>query len=294
MRFFGYRRFEFSQYKTHDDRALALRMRDRTGEGPSRNCRVHRLTPWEIVGLRSEDYDGRDISVRRNICFGDAERCPSICQRLKRRRPCSCDCAVAGNSRCVEGADGSHRGSLDVPCWIHPQKDHPVTLLDAAKYTRVSPANVLRDVVLPALEKKTLNGSAITHSVAGWRRLRALGVDDLTIMEILRHNEVEVPRRNLPQAGERKSVEAMDRLEANSLRVEPGGPQTRPERHGSRKDRQEAEDSEGRCGRSCRHRVGGAAFGQSPVEAERLSLIKPSAYPFGQTRRLDVDICDVR
>jgi hypothetical protein len=44
--------------------------------------------------------------------------------------------------------------------------------------------------------------------------LRMLGVDDLTIMEILRHNEVEVTRRNYIKRVSAKSVEAMDRLEA--------------------------------------------------------------------------------
>ena len=44
--------------------------------------------------------------------------------------------------------------------------------------------------------------------------LRALSVDDLTIMEILRHNEVEVTRRNYIKRVSEKSVEAMERLEA--------------------------------------------------------------------------------
>ena len=44
--------------------------------------------------------------------------------------------------------------------------------------------------------------------------LRALGVDDLTISEILRHSDVSVTRHNYIKRVSEKSVEAMDRLEA--------------------------------------------------------------------------------
>jgi integrase len=44
--------------------------------------------------------------------------------------------------------------------------------------------------------------------------LRALGVDDLTIMEILRHSDVSVTRGSYIKRVNEKSVEAMDRLEA--------------------------------------------------------------------------------
>jgi integrase len=43
--------------------------------------------------------------------------------------------------------------------------------------------------------------------------LRALGVDDLTIMEILRHSDVSVTRQNYIKRVSAKSVEAMDKLE---------------------------------------------------------------------------------
>jgi integrase len=44
--------------------------------------------------------------------------------------------------------------------------------------------------------------------------LRALGVDDLTIMEILRHSDVAVTRASYIKRVNEKSVEAMERLEA--------------------------------------------------------------------------------
>ncbi len=46
-----------------------------------------------------------------------------------------------------------------------------------------------------ALEKPRLNGGVITHSAAGLAtNLRSLGVNDLTILEILRHIDVSVTR----------------------------------------------------------------------------------------------------
>src|SRR6266851_5462158 len=81
--------------------------------------------------------------------------------------------------------------------------------------TPLSPANVLRDVVFPALEKaeiEWLGYHAFRRGLA--TNLRALGVDDLTIMEILRHSDVSVTRQNYIKRVSEKSVEAMDRLEA--------------------------------------------------------------------------------
>jgi integrase len=88
------------------------------------------------------------------------------------------------------------------------------TLLDAARLTALSPANVLRDVVLPALEKKEikwLGYHAFRRGLA--TNLRALGVDDLTIMEILRHSDVGVTRASYIKRVDEKSVTAMGRLE---------------------------------------------------------------------------------
>lgn len=105
-------------------------------------------------------------------------------------------------------------------CWIFQagftrKKDHPQSLLDAAKLTPLSPANVLRDVVFPALKKASiewLGYHAFRRGLA--TNLRALGVDDLTISEILRHSDVSVTRHNYIKRVSEKSVEAMDRLEA--------------------------------------------------------------------------------
>jgi hypothetical protein len=105
-------------------------------------------------------------------------------------------------------------------CWIFQagftrKKDHPVTLLDAAKMTPLSPANVLRDVVLPALEKAEIEWRGYHAFRRGLAtNLRALGVDDLTIMEILRHSDVSVTRGSYIKRVNEKSVEAMDRFEA--------------------------------------------------------------------------------
>ena len=95
------------------------------------------------------------------------------------------------------------------------KKDHPVTLLDAAKLTPLSPANVLLDVILPALEKakiEWLGYHAFRRGLA--TNLRALSVDDLTIMEILRHSDVAVTRASYIKRVSDKSVEGMDRLAA--------------------------------------------------------------------------------
>jgi integrase len=108
---------------------------------------------------------------------------------------------------------------LTKDCWIFQagftrKKDHPAELLDAAKLTPLSPANVLRDVVLPALKKvniEWLGYHAFRRGLA--TNLRALGVDDLTIMEILRHSDVAVTRASYIKRVSAKGVEAMDKLE---------------------------------------------------------------------------------
>jgi len=94
------------------------------------------------------------------------------------------------------------------------RKEHPETLLDAASLTPLSPQNVLRDVIAPALEKVEIQW----HGFHAFRRglatnLRSLGVDDLTIKEILRHSDVSVTRAAYIKRVDEKSVEAMERLE---------------------------------------------------------------------------------
>jgi integrase len=59
----------------------------------------------------------------------------------------------------------------------------------------------------------------VWHGFHAFRRglatnLRSLGVDDLTIMEILRHSDVSVTRGSYIKRVDEKSVEAMDKLEA--------------------------------------------------------------------------------
>jgi len=105
-------------------------------------------------------------------------------------------------------------------CWIFPagftrKKDHPGDLLDMAKMTPMSPNNILRDQIAPALEKADI----AWHGYHAFRRglatnLRALNVDDLTIMEILRHSDVAVTRASYIKRVGQKSIDAMDRLEA--------------------------------------------------------------------------------
>jgi integrase len=111
-------------------------------------------------------------------------------------------------------------------CWIFQagftRKEHPETLLDAASLTPLSPQNVLRDVIAPALEKVEIEW----HGFHAFRRglatnLRALGVDDLTIKEILRHSDVSVTRASYIKRVDEKSVEAMDKLEAELTRRKP-------------------------------------------------------------------------
>jgi len=84
----------------------------------------------------------------------------------------------------------------------------------AARLTPLSPANVLRDVVFPALKKagiEWLGYHAFRRGLA--TNLRSLGVDDLTIMEILRHSDVSVTRASYIKRVSAKGVEALGRLE---------------------------------------------------------------------------------
>jgi integrase len=100
-------------------------------------------------------------------------------------------------------------------CWMFQagftqKKDHPASLLDAASLTPLSPANLLRDVIAPALEKAEIP----RHGFHAFRRgiatnLRSLGVDDLTISEVLRHSDVKVTRQSYIKRVSRKSVEGM-------------------------------------------------------------------------------------
>ena len=170
----------------------------------------------EIVGLRWEDYDGAVIWVRRNICFGERGE---MSVELPKTDASLAPVPVIAPLRKILDAWKS-KTEVTEGCWMFPagftrKKDHPVTLLDAAKMTPLSPANVLRDVIQPVLEKaeiEWLGYHAFRRGLA--TNLRSLGVDDLTIKDILRHSEVEVTRASYIKRIDERSVEAMGRLEA--------------------------------------------------------------------------------
>lgn len=174
------------------------------------------LRRGEIVGLRWEDYDGKVIWVRRNICFGERGE---MSVELPKTDASEAPVPVIAPLRKILDA-WKAKAQVTSGCWIFQagftrKKDHPESLLDAAKLTPLSPANVLRDVVLPALEKEEIEW----HGYHAFRRglatnLRALGVDDLTISEILRHSDVKVTRDAYIKRVSEKSIEGMGRLEA--------------------------------------------------------------------------------
>ncbi len=187
------------------------------------------LRRGEIVGLQWQDYDGQNIWVRRNICFGqkgemsveepktDASAAPVPAIAPLR------DILDKWRSETLAKAQGSVDG-----LWIFQagftrrmKRECPASLIDAAGLTPVSPANVLRDVILPALRKAEIEWEGYHAFRRGLAtNLRALGVDDLTISEILRHSDVDVTRQSyIKRVGER-SVAAMGRLEDEIAGVE--------------------------------------------------------------------------
>jgi integrase len=178
------------------------------------------LRRGEIVGLKWQDYDGKVIHVRRNICFGERGE---MSVELPKTEASEASVPVITPLRHIldawkKKAEASGEGVTE-GCWIFQagftRKQHPEGLLDAAKLTPSSPQNVLRDVIAPALEKAKIRW----YGFHAFRRglatnLRALGVDDLTIKEILRHSDVSVTRASYIKRVDEKSVAAMDRLEA--------------------------------------------------------------------------------
>jgi len=180
------------------------------------------LRRGEIVGLQWADYDGDVIHVRRNICFGERGE---MSVELPKTEASEASVPVIAPLRKILNAWKAtavqkHGAETTKDCWIFQagftRKDnHPDTLLDAAGLTPLSPQNVLRDVISPALEKVKVEW----HGFHAFRRglatnLRSLGVDDLTIKEILRHSDVSVTRASYIKRIDEKSVEAMDKFEA--------------------------------------------------------------------------------
>lgn len=174
------------------------------------------LRRGEIVGLQWSDYEGDVIWVRRNICFGEkGEMSVELPKTEASGAPVPCIAPL----RDILNA-WKRKAEVTEGCWIFQagftrKKDHPATLLDAARLTPLSPANILRDSVLPALEKKGIEWRGYHAFRRGLAtNLRALGVDDLTIMEILRHSDVSVTRHSYIKRVSERGTEAMDRFEA--------------------------------------------------------------------------------
>jgi integrase len=173
------------------------------------------LRRGEIVGLKWEDYTGDTIHVRRNICFGEKGE---MTVELPKTESSEAAVPVIKPLRRILDA-WKAKSQVTDGCWIFQagftrKKDHPETLLDAARMTPLSPANVLRDVVLPVLEKaeiEWLGYHAFRRGLA--TNLRALGVDDLTISEILRHSDVKVTRASYIKRVDEKSIDAMEKFE---------------------------------------------------------------------------------
>jgi integrase len=173
------------------------------------------LRRGEIVGLQWGDYTGKAIWVRRSICFGQRGE---MSVELPKTDASEAPVPVIAPLRKILDAWKS-KAEVTEGCWIFQagftRKEHPESLLDAARLTPLSPQNVLRDVIAPALERAKIEW----YGFHAFRRglatnLRALSVDDLTIKEILRHSDVSVTRASYIKRVDEKSVEAMDRLEA--------------------------------------------------------------------------------
>jgi integrase len=178
------------------------------------------LRRGEVVGLKWSDYDGRVIWVKRNICFGEKGE---MTVELPKTDASEAPVPVIAPLRKILDAWKAKATVID-DCWVFPsgftRKNHPDTLLDAARLTPLSPQNVLRDVIAPALEKAGI----VWHGFHAFRRglatnLNALNVDDLTVSQILRHSDVSVTRQSYIKRVDQKSVEAMDKLEVELATV---------------------------------------------------------------------------
>lgn len=176
------------------------------------------LRRGEIVGLKWADFDGTHIHVRRNICFGEKGE---MTVELPKTEASEAAVPVIKPLRKILDAWKAkvEMRQIASQCWIFQagftrKKDHPASLIDAALMTPISPANVLRDAVLPILKKEKivwLGYHAFRRGLA--TNLRALGVDDLTISEILRHSDVSVTRKSYIKRVSARSEAALGKLE---------------------------------------------------------------------------------
>jgi integrase len=173
------------------------------------------LRRGEIIGLKWEDYDGERVTVRRNICFGEKGE---MSVELPKTESSSAPVPVIAPLRKILDA-WKAKAEVTEDCWVFQagftrKKDHPAELLDAAAMTPLSPNNLLRDSIIPALEKKEIEWRGYHAFRRGLAtNLRALNVDDLTIMEILRHSDVAVTRASYIKRVSEKSIDAMERFE---------------------------------------------------------------------------------
>jgi integrase len=111
-------------------------------------------------------------------------------------------------------------------CWIFQsgftrKRNHNAALLDAASLTPLTPANVLRDVVIPVLTKakiEWLGYHAFRRGLA--TNLRALGLDDVTISEILRHSDVAATQASYNKRVSQKGIDGLDKLDTEVQRRE--------------------------------------------------------------------------
>jgi len=115
----------------------------------------------ELRGLKWEDYDGARLWVRRNICFG--RRGEMTVELPKTEASKSCVPVIAPLRQVLDAWKMTAQATAG--CWIFPagfvrSKNHPESLLDAARMTPLSPANCLRDKILPALNVVLHNSSA--------------------------------------------------------------------------------------------------------------------------------------
>jgi integrase len=171
----------------------------------------------EIIGLRWADYDGQTLRVRRNICFGErgemsveAPKTPASHAPVPVIKPLRLILDDWKSKAEVEEATGYS--------WVFPasfvRSEHDDSLLDDRHLTPLSPTNALRDVILPALGKAEIEWKGYHAFRRGLAtNLRALGCDDLTISEIMRHSDVQITRRAYIKRVSQKSIEAMSRLE---------------------------------------------------------------------------------